>query len=125
MSAKPKYRWMSQYDSLRKKEGYDIIECALEGNFDGVDAALEIDPRDINAQRESNGITALMAASGSGRERMVEHLLKKDGIDLSLVDNFGRSAFDHARLFPPIVALLMRHAYPNMSWQEPGIFSIK
>jgi len=124
MTANPKLKRMSSSRVLKRgrrieREFFDIIECALNNDFEGVERALQRDPSDINAQRSDNGITALMGASGRGLDRMVVHLLGKDGIDVKLVDDRGRNAFDHARVFPRIVAILMEHAYPDLAWKEP------
>lgn len=102
----------------------DIIECALSNDFRGVDDALEVDRRLINARRAGSGITPLMAASGRGLNKMVDHLLSKEGVDIRVIDEFGKSAFDHGRLFPNVVSSLVKHAHPNLRWGEPKIFSI-
>lgn len=102
---------------------FDIVECALRNDFAGVDRALEGQPEMINAQRKSSGITALMAASGRRLERMVDHLLAKPGIDLFIRDDFGKSAFEHARLWPEITGQLMIARHPSLEgrWKEPKI----
>lgn len=126
MSAKPKLRNMSDSgDGITIDRSHrDIIECALQNDFGGVDTALKRDRRLINARRTGSGITPLMAASGRGLGRMVQHLLNKDGLDLGIVDAFGKSAFDHGRLYPTIVTALVRHEHPEMDWKEPGIFPL-
>lgn len=102
----------------------DIIECALKNDFRGVNRALERDHRLINARRTGSDITPLMAASGRGLNRMVLHLLSKEGVDLRIVDEFGKSAFDHGRLFPSIVSALVKHQHPDLRWNEPEIFPL-
>ena len=127
MSAKPKVKDMSQtgFGPTRiDRDYFDIIECALTNNFDGVNEALAKDPSQINAQRIGSGITPIMAASGRGLTRMVEHLLSQDGIDIALIDDFGRNVFDHGRPFPEIITLLVQHSHPQLSWKEPGLFPI-
>ena len=124
MASKPKPKEMSSNGNRIDRHFFDIIECTLRNDFRGVDKALARDPDAINAQRTDSGITPLMAASGRGLERMASHLLSKEGIDLSIADDFGRDAFEHARLFPEIVALLVNHAYPKMRWKEPGLFPV-
>lgn len=125
MKTKPRFNVMKDNDGRRiDRDFYDVIECALRNDFQGVDRALLIDPAAINAQRVGTGITALMGASGRGLERMVLHLLSKDGIRLDISDDFGNDAFDHARPFPHVVAALMRHSHPRMPWKEPGVFPV-
>ena len=97
----------------------DIVAYALNNNFDGVDAVLASDPEMINARKEESGITALMAASGRGLEEMVNHLLSKPGIEYDLVDDKGRTALNHAVLFPEIVAKIMMARLPNVKWSAP------
>jgi len=97
----------------------DIVAYALNNNFDGVDKVLASDPEMINARKEESGITALMAASGRGLEDMVDHLLKKTGIDYDLIDDKGRSALNHAVLFPEIVSKIMVARLPNIKWGKP------
>lgn len=99
----------------------DIVTFAMENNFGAVDAVLANQSEQINAQREGSGITALMAASGRGMERMVVHLLSKPGIDTTIVDETGRTALDHGRIFPGVVAKIMKHRNPGMKWSEPEI----
>lgn len=126
MSAKPKTRTMTETGdghTIDKSYG-DIIECALQNDFGGVDAVLENDSRLINARRTGTGITPLIAASGRGLDRMVLHLLSKEGVEIKIADEFGKNAFDHGRLFPNVVSALVRHSHPDMRWQEPGIFPV-
>lgn len=98
---------------------FDIIEAAMKNDFKAVDEALKHDPDAINAQRPGTLITPLIGAAGRGLERMVGHLLSKDNVDVSIKDAFGKSAFDHGRLFPEIVGKLVLHKYPDLQWQEP------
>nr|WP_193976635.1 hypothetical protein [Microcoleus sp. LEGE 07076] len=104
------------------KRPSDIIDCALRNDFNGVDRALKFDPLSLNSQWGHNGITALIGASSRGLDKMVKHLLSKEGIELHITDDFGNSAFDHARPFPGIVAELFSHEFPDQQWKEPGIF---
>lgn len=109
-------------DNMRVDGGsFDIIDCALRNDFFGVDSALERNPKAINSQHKDSGITALMAASGRGLDGMVLHLLKKPEIDLTIVDNTGRSAFDHAMLFPEIIGYLASSMKPTGRWKEPQL----
>lgn len=112
------------FDTVDLKTGdphSDIVECALRNDFDGVDKALQINPGNINTQKINTGITALMAASGSGLHAMVDYLLSKPGINLDLRDRFEKDALDHARLFPNIVAKIMTARTPGRKWKEPNI----
>ncbi len=122
MPMKPRKQVMSNADFRIQREAFDIIECALNNDFGGVDRELKREPRSINAQRTGSGITATMAASGRGLEEMVVHLLSKDGVDITIVDDLGKNAFDHARPFPKIVSALVLHKHPNLQWKEPGLF---
>ncbi len=124
MATRPQKKIMTGTGSRLAGSSFDIVECALRNDFKGVDLALQADPSHINAQRAQTGITALMGASGRGLEQMVVHLLSKDGIDTTIADDFRRTAFDHARPFPAVVAALMRHHYPDKKWSEPGIFLV-
>ncbi len=101
----------------------DIVAFALSNNFEGVDKILKLEPEMINAQRIDSGVSALMAASGRGLHRMVDHLLAKEGVDLYLKDNAGRDAFDHAILFPQVVERLMRARHPG-SYSGPDLTPI-
>lgn len=113
------------YNKRLKGDNTDIIQCALTNNFEGVDRALAADPRAINAQRSGSGITALMAASGRGLERMVEYLLSKDGVDVSISDDFCREAIHHARPFPKVIAILTMFEHPELKWKETAIFRLE
>ena len=97
----------------------DIVLCALNNDFPGVDRILSYDNTQINAQKAESGVTALMAASGRGLDRMVLHLLSKEGVDTSVVDHFGKDALGHGRLFPRVVGLIMEHRNPGLKWSEP------
>ncbi len=98
-----------------------IIELVIKNDFAGVDKELNERPELINARREGSQLTPIMVAAGYRMVAMVDHLLLKPGIDLDLVDASGRSAFDHARIFPEIVGRLMSAKYPGMKWKEPLI----
>lgn len=50
----------------------------------------------INYQRTSDGMTALMVASLQKNNRMVSRLIAK-GSDVFLVDHSGRTAMDHVK----------------------------
>lgn len=119
--ALPKLKKMPNDGIILSQTPGDIIECAFEGDIQGVDRELEKDPLLINARRDGTGVTPLMAAAGSGLRGMVAHLLTKDGIDPRLRDDFGYDAIMHARFFPDIVGKLTSHMYPNARWQEPDI----
>lgn len=106
------------------RTGDDIVSCALRNDFRGVDRELARNPDAIRNQWIESGITALMAASGRGLERMVQHLLAKDGIDFDQQDNSGKTAFDHARPHPKIVRLIMSAKHPGRKWSEPGVFPV-
>jgi len=123
MTAKPKNKVMSDYGTTSGGNQGDIVACALRNDFGGVDSILAADPAQINAQRSDTGITAIMAASGRGLERMVAHLLSKDDIDTTLRDDFGKDALLHARPFPTVIARIMEHRNPGMTrrWSEPDI----
>ncbi len=115
------YEYFNKDDVKTGDPNSDIVECALRNDFDGVDKALQSNPGNINTQKMTTGITALMAASGSGLHGMVDHLLLKPGIDLDLRDGFGKDALDHARLFPNIVKKIMIARTPGRKWKEPNI----
>ena len=121
MAAKSKPIVMSDYGSTTIDIVGDIVHYALRNDFKGVDRILSYDPSQINAQREDSGLTALMAASGRGLDRMVAHLLAKPDIDTMITDDFGKDALLHGRPFPQVVQQIMRHRHPNMKWQEPNI----
>tara|TARA_R110002096_G_scaffold116192_1_gene251911 strand:+ start:256 stop:630 length:375 start_codon:yes stop_codon:yes gene_type:complete len=121
MIAKPKSNAMSDFGTTSGGIFGDIVKYALENNFRGVDRVLSFDPAQINAQQEGSGVTALMAASGRGLDRMVAHLLSKADIDTALTDNFGKDALLHARPFPMIVRRIMEHRNPGIAWSEPNI----
>jgi hypothetical protein len=121
MTAKPKRAVMSEFGSIKSGVFGDIVSCALRNDFRGVDLILAADASQINAQRDDSGISALMAASGRGLERMVGHLLSKPDVDTSLRDSFGKDALQHGRLFPAVVGRIMQHRNPSLRWQEPDI----
>ena len=100
---------------------YDIIECALQNDFKGVRWALERDPESINDQRRGIGITALMAASGRGLDDMVTFLLRQPHIDIDIVDDAGKTALEHGRLFPSVVSKIMNAKFPKGAWKDPGL----
>ena len=50
----------------------------------------------INHQRTSDGLTALMVACAQKNNRMVSRLVAK-GADIFLLDSNGRSAMDHVK----------------------------
>lgn len=110
-------------DRIKPTDG-DIIECTIRGAIKEIDAILEDDPEQINAQHERSGITPIIAASGLRNEAMVKHLLSKTGVDIRLRDDFGKDALDHARPFPEIVALLMEHLTPGGMRSEPRLTPI-
>lgn len=120
MTAKTKSVIMSEFGVTFDGTVGDIINCAMKNDFQGVDRILARDSLQINAQHPDNGISALMAASGRGLERMVAHLLSKAKVDTSLVDDFGKDALLHARPFPRVVGLIMEKRNPNLRWQEPN-----
>ena len=123
MTAKPKRIVMSEHGTTSDGVNGDIVACALRNDFRGVDRILAADPMQINARRSDTGLTALMAASGRGLERMVGHLLSKDAVDASITDHFGKDALNHGRLFPAVVRRIMEHRNPGISqrWSEPDI----
>jgi hypothetical protein len=105
----------------RLVHGSSIIQRALANDFQGVDAALAADPASINAQLPSSGATALIAVASRGMERMTEHLLRKDGIDIDVRDRSGHDAIDHAYLFPRVLNILLAAKFGTSTWREPHL----
>lgn len=124
MAALKKIKLMSDFGATIDGIDGDIVDFALRNDFLGVDRILANDPKQINAQRDESGVSALMAASGRGMERMVRHLLSKEGVDTSITDNFGKDALDHGRIFPSVVKSIMQHRNPDLRWSEPNIHPV-
>ena len=104
---------MTDSKEIRENRHNDIVECASRGDFEGVARELSIDPYRINTQKTGTGVTALMVSAGSNQKEMVAYLLQQEHINLSIKDDFGRNALDHARMFPGIVGALMKAMYPQ------------
>jgi uncharacterized protein len=82
--------------------------AALSGHREVVVALLETKAVSIDAQTESEGATALMAAAWRRHEAIVDLLLAA-GADRGLVDKHGRTAADHAeRMGEPELAERIR-----------------
>lgn len=94
-----------------------IIKRMLAKDFAGVAAALEEKQESINDRLSNNGVTPLMIAAGWGMTEMVDFLLSRDGLDLSMRDFNGRTAAEHARPHPDILVKITSAMFPN--WREP------
>lgn len=105
---------------IREDRYDDIVECAYNGDFEGVARELTIDPFRINTQKTGTGVTALMVAAGSNQKELVSYLLEREHIDIRIRDDFGRDALDHARIFPNVVGLLMKAMYPQRTPRGSG-----
>jgi len=119
--ATPKRKILSKSGIIIDRVDGDIIECAFNNDFIGVDKELEKDPRLINAQRRGTGVTPLMAAASAGLAEMAGYLSGKEGVDFHLIDAAGLDALDHARRFPEVVGRITNAMYPNSKWREPDI----
>jgi ankyrin repeat protein len=73
----------SSEDHVDDGEDVDLINNAMEGNLNEV-RALSRAGANVNAQRDSDGATALIVASGNGHVDVVESLLQGVRIDVNL-----------------------------------------
>ncbi|QBK29792.1 ankyrin repeat domain-containing protein [Roseitalea porphyridii] len=104
---------------ISERDPAEIISLSLQNNIEGVEALLQDNPSALNYQDKRTGVTPLMAASGSGLKRLTEFLLRQEGIDTGITDFTGKTAMEHGRHFPDIVASIMSVRHPHMKWKEP------
>lgn len=91
---------------------HKLIEAANAGNIEVAKALLEFGTFDIN-QGDYDQRTALHLACSEGRLRMVELLLKQEGLDVNVLDRWGNIPLDDAKRAKynssKIIALLKAH----------------
>ncbi len=75
----------------------DLIINAFEGNLNVVRDLL-LAGANVNAQRDSDGATALLAASFNGHVEIVNHLLQHYNVDVNVERDDGNTALDVARI---------------------------
>ena len=95
-----------------------IVEIVLSGNIEALREVLEDEPARINEVCPTYKITPIIAAAGRGMPRATKIILATDGVDLSAIDALGRTAFDHASLFPDILPMLLEHKRQGRRWYE-------
>ncbi|MGS4884952.1 ankyrin repeat domain-containing protein [Roseibium sp. MB-4] len=82
---------------LQDDSAVDIVLGALQNDIDQARQALETDANAIH-QTDQQGLTALHIAAAKGNLTMVQFLLDRPGVNLSLKDNFNRDPLDVAIL---------------------------
>ncbi|MEJ0017585.1 MAG: ankyrin repeat domain-containing protein [Acetobacteraceae bacterium] len=94
---------------------HDIILGAETDDYIEVDLAVAENAAAIVQREPTTGMTALHIAAGDGNLKMVRHLLAFPGVDLTIVDQFGRDPIDMATNIgnTEIVELLSRVLYPS------------
>lgn len=75
---------------------HDIIKYAKNCDLNGLKEAISSDAELVNFQEHSTGLSALHIVAAHGHKTCVEFLMSVEGIDATLTDNEGRSAWDLA-----------------------------
>lgn len=74
-------------------EDPNIIRGAINSDLNEIKAALVDNPDCINELHHPSGMTALIIAAIDGQYTLVDYLCDQPGIDVSIFDNHGRSAY--------------------------------
>ncbi|KAI2500630.1 hypothetical protein MHU86_13851 [Fragilaria crotonensis] len=84
-----------------------LINSAFEGNLPEVRDQLRAAGANVNAQRESDGATALLAASYKGHVDIVRALLKHGNVDVNVKSNYRSAHMDN---------YIRRGHFKNVRW---------
>ncbi|XP_036355047.1 26S proteasome non-ATPase regulatory subunit 10-like [Octopus sinensis] len=74
----------------------NIRQKILNGDIEGVERLVKMDPTIINKPIDGDGTTPLMVACGMGADRRITEILLEAGAELGTKDIFGRTALHWA-----------------------------
>lgn len=83
------------FPGRERLKGSQLLWYAKTSNLRELESELLADPSDLNC-KDVTGMTALHWAAANRNYAMCAFLLKQEGIDLSVADNRGHTALEHA-----------------------------
>ena len=99
----------------------ELVENAFEGNLNVVRGLL-LAGANVNAQRDTDGATALLAASGNGHLEIVHLLLGHDNVDVNAQRKDGETALVMASRggHSEVVRALRQHSKLDVNVERPS-----